>query len=884
MKKLYLLISLFIGAIQAVHAGHIAGGEMFYRYIGPGTTPDSKIFEVTLRLFRDCNPINNSNGQAPPPLPTAVTLGVFVNETNLPFLSSVPVARTTEGSVTLQSPYECIQNPPRVCYEVSTYTTRVDLPDNLQGYTISFQTCCRINGLSNVSGGSIGSTYLCNIPGTSLLGTGTNSSPEFNLKDTVLICRNKQFTLPFSATDPDADSLSYSFCDAFGSPGFGNNNNVPPAAPPYTGLNYQSQYSGTSPLGNGVSINSKTGVISGRAPAGNINPGGASYFTVNVCIAEWRNGIQISQHRKDFTVKISDCDFADAELPLDNRTCDGFSYTFQNLVTSNQIRTYFWDFGVTSLTNDTANIAAPNFTYPDTGVYNLTLIVNRGEVCTDTAFSKIYVYPGFFPAFNTYDGCKNIPIQFTDATTGLYGSPNSWFWDFGNTSVNNDTSRLQNPQYTYPQNGTYRATLLVGSAKGCLDTVSRLMTITDKPPIQLTNDTLICSIDTLQLNAFAQGTFAWTPNYNINNLTASNPLVSPNVKTTYYVTVTLAPGCVNTDSVIVDVKDFVTIAPLKDTTICRGDSVAFRPSTDGLYYAWSPPGLFTNPRIKNGVAVPVLPSTPFTFISSIGKCNTSATVTVRTVPYPVVDAGNPFSICFRDTTTLTGSGDASSWLWSPARFVSSPTSLTTQAFPLGTTNFILRGTDTLGCPKPVFDTVLVTMIPKVNAFAGNDTAVVVNEPLQLNATGATFYQWSPETGNFSNTAIANPVAIFADPAEKITYYVRATTPEGCFGFDTINIRVFKTAPTIFVPTAFTPDGNRLNDVFVPIAVGITKLDYFRVFNRWGNEVFATTTLQKGWDGTYKGKQQGPDTYVWMVSGTDFTGKKVVLKGTVNLIR
>jgi gliding motility-associated-like protein len=884
MKKIcFTILCLFI-LLQIANAGHIAGGEMFYKYLGPGSAAGTKNFQITLRLFRDCNPINNSNGSIPPLLPSSVILGIFTNGTNLPFLASISVTRTSENSITLLKPYECIQNPPTVCYQVSTYETTVELPDNENGYTASFQTCCRINGLSNTGGGSNGSTYLCTIPGTAQIGNGTNSSPEFDVKDTVLICRNKGFTLPFTATDPDGDSLSYSFCDAYASPGINGAGNNPPASPPYSNLNYQSPYDGSSPMGNNVVINPKTGIISGRAPSGNINPGGASYFIVNVCISEWRNGVEISQHRKDFTVKISDCDFADAELPLDNRTCDGFSYTFQNLVTSNQIRTYFWDFGVTSLTNDTSNLASPPYTYADTGVYNLMLIVNRGEVCTDTAFSKIYVYPGFFPAFNSYDGCKNIPIQFTDASTGLYGTPNYWYWDFGNPNASNDTSRIKNPQYSYPQNGTYRATLLVGSSRGCLDTVSRLMTITDKPPIQLTNDTLICSIDTLQLAAFAQGTFAWTPNYNINNLTVSNPLVSPDIKTKYYVTVTLAPGCVNTDSVIVDVRDFVSFAPLKDTTICRTDEVTFQPNSDGLYYAWSPANLFTNANIKNATARPTQPSTLFTVVSSIGKCNTSQTVTVRTVPYPVVDAGNPVSVCFRDTTLLTGSGNASSWLWSPARFVGSPQSLTTTVFPLGTSQFVLRGTDTLGCPKPVFDTVLVTMIPKVNAFAGNDTAVVVNEPLQLNATGATFYQWSIETSNLSNSNIANPIALFTNPAEKITYYLRATTPEGCFGLDTINIRVFKTVPTIFVPTAFTPDGNRLNDMFIPIAVGITKLDYFRVFNRWGNEVFATTTLQKGWDGTYKGIQQAPDTYVWMVSGTDFTGKKVVLKGTVNLIR
>jgi gliding motility-associated-like protein len=302
-----------------------------------------------------------------------------------------------------------------------------------------------------------------------------------------------------------------------------------------------------------------------------------------------------------------------------------------------------------------------------------------------------------------------------------------------------------------------------------------------------------------------------------------------------------------------------------------------------LYYSWSPPNLFADPKIKNAVATPVQASTLFTVVSSIGKCNNSTTVTVRTVPYPVVNAGPDQSICFKDSALLTASGTASSWLWSPARFLTTPTTSNSKAFPVSSTNFIVRGTDTLGCPKSVFDTVLVRVIPPVIAFAGNDTAVVVGQPLQLKATGATFYQWSPTTFLTAND-VGNPIAIFNASVEKFSYALKAITPEGCFGLDTIQIRIFKTAPDIFVPTAFTPDGSRLNDVFTPIAVGITKLDYFRVFNRLGNEIFSTTTLQRGWDGTYKGLPQSPDTYVWMVRGTDYTGKTVIKKGTVQLIR
>ena len=112
--------------------------------------------------------------------------------------------------------------------------------------------------------------------------------------------------------------------------------------------------------------------------------------------------------------------------------------------------------------------------------------------------------------------------------------------------------------------------------------------------------------------------------------------------------------------------------------------------------------------------------------------------------------------------------------------------------------------------------------------------------------------------------------------------MRTFTEEGCFALDTINIKVFKTNPDIFVPNAFAPSGK--NKVLRPIPVGISRIDYFQVFNRWGQLVFQTTESGKGWDGTISGKPQDSGTYVWMVRGTDFTGKIVMRKGTAVLIR
>src|SRR6185503_10003414 len=173
-------------------------------------------------------------------------------------------------------------------------------------------------------------------------------------------------------------------------------------------------------------------------------------------------------------------------------------------------------FGVPGITSDTSSFETPSFTYPDTGIYLVKLVVNPGGQCTDSATMQLGIYPGFFPDFTSSGICVNKPTVFTDQTTTVYGSVNAWRWNFGETTMLNDTSRSQNPVYTYPTIGTKVAQLIVQSSKGCVDTVYKDIVIIDKPPITLAfRDTLICNIDTLQLGATGSGIFSWAPNYNI---------------------------------------------------------------------------------------------------------------------------------------------------------------------------------------------------------------------------------------------------------------------------------------------------------------------------------------------------------------------------------
>jgi CHU_C Type IX secretion signal domain len=217
--------------------------------------------------------------------------------------------------------------------------------------------------------------------------------------------------------------------------------------------------------------------------------------------------------------------------------------------------------------------------------------------------------------------------------------------------------------------------------------------------------------------------------------------------------------------------------------------------------------------------------------------------------------------------------------WSPISTLNNSSLLNPIATPRATTIYILRAYDTLGCPKPGISEVEVRVRDRIVAFAGNDTSIVIGQPLQLKGTGADAFEWTPPIG-LDQRNISTPIARVND---NTSYILRAFTEEGCQAFDTINIKVFKTQPDIFVPNAFNPTGTK-NVIFRPIPVGILSLDYFRVYNRWGQMIFQTTEIGKGWDGTLAGKNQDAGAYVWMVSGKDYTGKTVVKRGSMVLIR
>ena len=579
MKRKLISILIILALGLPSYSAHLTGGEMYYTFVG--MSGGSYTYSVTIKLFKDANILVA--------LDNPINVAVYDKFTN-GLVWSGQVTQNSLSTITA-TPGPCIVNPPIVSYEVGLYNFTLTLPASTFGYTITWARCCRIANITNLTPPSsgFGATYTAEIPGTINDPTGPmNSSAKFLGIDTVIVCAGYPFQYNFGAVDPNGDALTYEFCNGYSSSGITVPN--PPPAPPFAMLNYNFPFSGTSPLGIGVTINASTGMITGTAPA-------AGIYVVTVCVKEWRNGEIIATQRKDLQIKIADCDLATVTLdPNGYINCSDYTVSFNNLSPSSLINSYFWDFGDLTTLADTSRISAPSYTYPDTGIYTVRVIANRNQPCSDTTTAQVRVYPGFNPDFSTTGICLNAPVQFNDLTTAVYGVVNFWRYDFGVTSISSDTSRQQNPQYTYTAIGSYTAEFIVGSSKGCRDTVYQTISIIDKPPITMAfRDTLICN-DTIQLNATGSGAISWTPNYNIFNSTSVMPSVYPQTTTVYTVEFN-DNGCRNTDTVRVRVVSGVNLTANNDTTICANDPVQLFANTNGFQYSWRPDPSLSNPSI-----------------------------------------------------------------------------------------------------------------------------------------------------------------------------------------------------------------------------------------------------------------------------------------------
>lgn len=877
-KRIIFIFLLACITHFTVSARHIKGGFMAYTYLGPSADGTKLKYKITLTAYMEC-------GATPEQITDPINFTIFDAATRQMLYNPVVYVKTKYNLQKLQDE-QCITGDQRECYYLIVVyeLNSIELPISQSGYVVSYQRCCRIENMDNlVVSGDVGNTYTINIPGTTVdvPDANKNSSPVFPVNDTMVVCASSYFSFQFAAKDNDGDSLAYSLCSSYNGGSKDDPAPIPANAPPYAAVPYTTGFSGSSPLGPDVTINPVTGTISGIAPK--ITRTGE--YVINICVSEYRNGNYFAQARKELHIKVKDCSPLATKLDSAYSNCTSLTQSFANKVPTPSGTEYLWTFGdPASGSLDSSNLATPNHTYSSPGTYTAKLFLSTsGGICKDSAITKIKIYPGFNAVINSNDYvCKDRVLAFQDASTILYGNITTRNWNFGDPSSINNTSTLSSPTFTYGNNGNYTVRLIVENSYGCKDTAQKTIVVVETPPIQLyPKDTLICSIDDLKLTAKGNGIVTWSPNYMIDNVNSFTPVVSPDVPTKYYVSISDGQGCSNKDSVFVDVRSFITVRTINDTTICKGDSIKLQTTSEALSYSWSPVTNLEKASDKSPVVYPAT-TTTYKVVANLGLCQDNDQVTVKVVPYPAKLSTVDTAVCYGIKSIQLNASGGSIYKWSPSTYLSSadiPNPIVSE--PLTSTTYIVKINDTLGCTKPVYDTFNVNVIDKVPADAGpRDTAIVKGQILQLQGSGGRDYVWSPSTA-LSDNLIANPVSTTTN---NINYSLKVTSVGGCTGYDTISVKVYNVIPDIYVPSAFTPNADGTNDIFKPILIGIKEFFFFRVYNRWGQLVFSTTTPGKGWDGMLNGKKQEAGAYVWSAKAVDYLGKTLDRKGSVVLIR
>jgi gliding motility-associated-like protein len=483
-----------------------------------------------------------------------------------------------------------------------------------------------------------------------------------------------------------------------------------------------------------------------------------------------------------------------------------FSFTNTTTLSSGTI-SYLWSFG----NGITSTQASPSYSYPATGTYIVKLVATTGSGCKDSTTRTITVNPSPTATFsvNTVSQCvTGNQFSFTNNSSITTGTI-TYAWTFGDGNVSTNA----NPSHSYINAGTYTVKLVVTSALGCKDSITRSVTVHTMPTGTLNTPTtnLLCEGGTVSLSATGGNSYQWFINGGA-IVGATSSSYAANQPGTYTVNVVSSNGCVAAASGAVTLQ------------LVRKPTVNF---TYDKYCAGFP--------------------TQFTDQSNTANSNV--------VSY----------------NWLFGQGQGTSTLQNP-----------TYTFPTASTYSVSLTVTPVACPslatsitKPVS-----TVAPPANQRYTSLNAVE-NRDLQLEAPvfGGAIYSWAPSSG-LSNSTISNPIFNYN---AQVDYVITITTGIGCVIKDTQLVRIFK-EKEIYVPKGFSPNGDGNNDKIFPRLVGVRTLNYFKVFNRWGQLIFMSTNVNEGWDGTYKGVKQPMEGYVWIAEGVDIDNNIIKRTGTFLLLR
>ena len=521
-----------------------------------------------------------------------------------------------------------------------------------------------------------------------------------------------------------------------------------------------------------------------------------------------------------------------------------------------------------------ATVANPMASPSDTTMYIVTITDGAGCSSIDTVM--VFVNPLPSVDFMVDQTCVSDFAAFTDLSSISVGSIASWSWDFGDGV---GTSNLQNPAYQYSAAGNYDVKLEVTSVLGCIDSLTKEVQILPLPVADAGLDIEICVGDTIQIGSNPTGlgnvTYSWSPGADLSNVNDANPMAYPLSSTSYNLSVIDQEGCVNYDTVEVDVNPLPIIDAGIDTTVCSFSSLQLSAS-GATNYQWTPNLYLDNPNVFNPISIPEKSIDYVVYGTDLNGCIGTDTVKVdvMNVDFSTSDT----SLCFGDSVQLQPivEGDISgiTYHWSPSIAVSNTTILDPFVFPPVSQQYQLTIRNAKGCVD--VDSILVKVEKNANvSFEYVNSVRCSGTVLEISNTStntdnflwklngdAVSDEYNPKIGIDNNDT--NRVTLIgwnqlcSDSTEQV---VEPATIDEILQFKGTNV--------------FTPNNDGINDLFDPGFEGeFIGCANFRIYDRWGEKVFDSNIGQYGWDGrTLRGKQapQGIYYYIIMVAGKEVKG-------------
>ena len=591
--------------------------------------------------------------------------------------------------------------------------------------------------------------------------------------------------------------------------------------------------------------------------------------------------------------------------------CAGFPMHFSNTsfvdnVTS--ITDYSWDFGdgtAISILQD------PIHTFSLPGPYDISLVTTTADGCTDAITISIIIYDAPGSAFSFNNSCIVDSAHFTNTTTNpTLGTIASWFWDFGDGTPPNTS--IWSPSHLYAFAGDYTVTLVTYSSNGCADTLKD--TITIFMPHAYFGFADVCLNQVMNFSDLSSvtggGTItSWTWDFGDASPanTNQNPSYTYTNAGTYTVTLiaTSDIGCKDTISKSAVVHDLPNAEFLK-TNVCDGSYAQFNDISTilspDLIQGWS--WTFGDGTTVNNQTTSHLYAALGSYqvqllaVSNFGcKDSISKTLFVNPNPVLIFSANDtvgcePLCISFQDLSSVyTGTNIQWSWNLGDGSVVNNSQNIdhcyaNDSVFAPNFFDVTLTVTSDSGCVSTLSKNNYITVypLPESNFAVQPEIASIIDPVISYIdlSIGANAWNWS-----FGDTATS---FLFSPPqhsyADTGTYLITLTITNqyGCTDVDYHSI-IIDPDFVFYIPNAFTPDGDGINDTFTGKGVFIKEFEML-IFDRWGDMIFKTTDIHNPWDGkANNGNEMAQrDVYVYAVTVTDLKMVKHRYKGIVTLVR